>query len=55
MSNLERRALEFTISDKFLNKWGFTVSEYGEIIDGSGKVVLRFGTIDALNKALTYL
>jgi hypothetical protein len=55
LSNLERRALEFIISDKFLNKWSFTVSEYGEVVDGSGVVVLRSGTVDAVNKALTYL
>ncbi|MCK7553247.1 gamma-mobile-trio protein GmtX [Marinobacter goseongensis] len=55
LSPLERRALEYLISDEFLGKWGFSLSEYGEIIDSSGNVVLRPATVDAVKKALTYL
>ncbi|MFE8070127.1 gamma-mobile-trio protein GmtX [Marinobacteraceae bacterium S3BR75-40.1] len=55
LNNLERRALEYLISGEFLNKWGFSISEYGEIIDDSGTVVMRAATVDAVKKALTYL
>lgn len=54
-SDLERRALEYLISEEFLGKWEFSISKYGEIVDGSGSVVLRTATVDAVKKALTYL
>lgn len=52
LNNLERRALEYIISEEFLGKWNFSISEYGEIIDSSGTVVLKAATVDAVNKAL---
>ncbi|KPQ26802.1 MAG: hypothetical protein HLUCCX14_17300 [Marinobacter excellens HL-55] len=55
LNNLERRALEYIISDEFLGKWGFSISAYGEIVDDSGTVVLRSATVDAVKKALTFL
>jgi hypothetical protein len=55
LNSLERRALEYLISEEFLGKWSFSLSEYGEIIDSSGNVVLRPATVDAVKKALTYL
>lgn len=55
LSSLERRALEYIVSDQFLDKWDFSVSEYGEVIDGADTVVLRPGTVDAIKKALNYL
>ena len=55
LSNLERRALEYIISDEFLGKWGFSITEYGEFVDGSGNVVMRAATKDAIKKALSYL
>jgi hypothetical protein len=55
LNNLERRALEYLVSDEFLGKWGFSISEYGEIVDNTGTVVLRAATVDAVKKALTYL
>lgn len=55
LNELERRALEYLISEEFLGKWDFTVSEYGEIVDGAGTVVLRAATVDAVKKALTFL
>jgi PIN domain nuclease of toxin-antitoxin system len=54
-NSLERRALEYIISEEFLCKWGFSVSEYGEVVDGVGTVVLRPSTVDAVKKALAYL
>jgi len=55
LNDLERRALEYIISEEFLGKWAFSVSEYGEILDGTGTVVLRAATVDAVKKAITYL
>lgn len=55
LNDLERRALEYLISEEFLGKWEFTVTEYGEIVDNTGAVVLRAATVDAVKKALTYL
>ncbi|WP_286306125.1 gamma-mobile-trio protein GmtX [Methylophaga marina] len=52
LTKLERRALEYIISEEFLGKWGFSISEYGEIVDGNSKVVLKAATVDAVNKAL---
>lgn len=55
LNNVERRALEFIISEEFLDKWGFSISEFGEVVDSTGSVVLKAATVDAVNKALTYL
>lgn len=55
LNSIERRALEYLTSSDFLGKWHFTISEYGEIRDQDGKVVLKAGTVDAVKKALTYL
>ena len=51
----ERRALEYLISEQFLTKWQFSISEYGEIVDSDSNVVLRTATVDAVKKALSYL
>ena len=51
----ERRALEYLISEQFLSKWLFSISEYGEVIDGNSAVVLKTATVDAVKKALAYL
>lgn len=55
LTSLERRALEYLVSQDFLTKWSFSISEYGEIVDGSGAIVLKAGTVDAVTKALTHL
>jgi hypothetical protein len=55
LNDLERRSLEYLISNEFLGKWGFSISKYGEIVDGVGNVVLKAATVDAVKKALTYL
>lgn len=55
LNEQERRALEYLISEQFLTKWQFSVSEYGEIVDNNNNVVLVTATVDAVKKALTYL
>ena len=55
LNNLERQALEYLISEQFLAKWQFSLSEYGEFIDSDNNVVLKAATVDAVKKALTHL
>jgi hypothetical protein len=55
LNSLERRALEYLISEKFLGKWKFSITKFGEIVDGRGIVVLKASTVDAVEKALNYL
>ncbi len=52
LTDLERRALEYLISEEFLGTWDFSISEYGEILDSGEKVVLRAATVDAVKKVL---
>lgn len=55
LTEQERKALEYLISERFLNKWNFKKSEFGEVLDQQHKVVFQVATIDALQKALRYL
>lgn len=55
LTNLERRSLNYLISDDFLGRWNFKVTEYGEVVDTSGNKVFKAGTIDAIKKALEAL
>lgn len=55
LTQQERRALEYIISKEFLRKWGFSATEYGEIVDSNEKVVLKAATVDGIKKALNYL
>lgn len=55
LNKIEHRALEYIISKQFLDKWGVSTSEYGEILDSTGTVVLCAATVDAIKKSLTYL
>ncbi|EGN74539.1 hypothetical protein A28LD_2033 [Idiomarina sp. A28L] len=55
LSDIERRALQYIISQEFLSRWSFSTTEYGEIVDGDGNVVLRAATVNAVEKALINL
>ncbi len=55
LSEQEKRAIEYILSDAFKNKWHLTQNEYGEMIDGHGTPVFKTSTVDALRKALEYL
>lgn len=35
------RALDYLISEQFLAKWQFSISEYGEIVEGNNNLVLE--------------
>lgn len=51
----ESRAINYLLSDEFLDQWNFKRGEVGDIVDEQGKKVFKPGTIDALEKALRYL
>ncbi|TRO37830.1 hypothetical protein EQ845_04900 [Pseudomonas putida] len=51
----ESRALNFLLSDEFLDQWGFKRGDVGDVVDDNGKRVFKPGTIEALEKALRYL
>ena len=55
LTDLERGALEYLISKKFLNKWNYDFGNSGQIIDANGKMVLKVATVDAIKKALNQL
>ncbi|WP_439862208.1 gamma-mobile-trio protein GmtX [Pseudomonas sp. MBLB4136] len=52
---IERRALEYILSEEFMNKWGFRKGEKGDLLDQSGTRVLKPGTVEAIEKALRHL
>lgn len=51
----EVRALQYLLSKDFQQKWHFKQTEYGELVDESGKPVFKASTLDAIRKALEYL
>jgi hypothetical protein len=53
--SLERRALEYILSDSFKNKWYLSESNTGSLVDENNKAVFKPATVDALKKALRYL
>lgn len=52
LSELERRALEYLISENFQKKWNITPTEYGEYKDDRGEIIFKAGTLSAIKKAL---
>jgi hypothetical protein len=52
---VERRALEYILSDSFMKKWYLSITDCGEMIEDNGKIVFKPGTVDAIKKALRYL
>ena len=55
LSDQEKRAIEYILSDAFKNKWHLTQNEYGEMVDEHGTPVFKTSTVDALRKVLEYL
>lgn len=55
LTPIERRALEYILSDSFKNKWYLTESDTGSLVDENNKVVFKPATIEALKKVLRYL
>ncbi|WP_374439504.1 gamma-mobile-trio protein GmtX [Pseudomonas panipatensis] len=55
LNSVERRALEYLISDEFLKQFGFQLGGFDDVIDSSGRKVFKPATIAALKKALEFL
>ena len=55
LSDQEKRAIEYILSDAFKSKWHLTQNEYGEMVDEHGTPIFKTSTVDALRKALEYL
>ena len=55
LSNQERRALEYLLSNSFQSKWKLTPTDYGELIDENKHAVFKAATLDAIKKALDFL
>lgn len=55
LNAIERRALEYLISEDFLHQWGYTLGEFGDVMDSNNSKVFKPGTVDAIRKALESL
>ncbi|MFJ4605802.1 gamma-mobile-trio protein GmtX [Pseudomonas atacamensis] len=55
LDDIERRALEYILSEDFIKKWNFRKGDKGDVLDQTGGRVLKPGTVDAIEKALRYL
>ncbi len=55
LNAVERRALEYLISGDFLQQWGYSVGEFGDVLDSNNFKIFKPGTIDAIRKALDFL
>lgn len=54
-SLLERKALEYLVSDEFLEKWQFKKGDHGDVLNENGDRIFKIATLDALEKALQNL
>lgn len=55
LTPVERRAIEYLLSEDFFTVWQLKPSAKGTVVDEQGKVVFKPGTMDALTKILKYL
>ena len=55
LDNVERRALEYILSEDFMKKWNFKKGDKGDVLDEGGTRVLKPATINAIDKVLRYL
>ncbi|WP_341303140.1 gamma-mobile-trio protein GmtX [Pseudomonas sp. TMP25] len=55
LNAVERRALEYVLSDEFMAKLGLKLGGFGDVVDSSNVRFFKPGTIDAIKKALDYL
>lgn len=54
LTNPERNAIEYLLSDEFLKAWNLEVGQRGTLVDSQGKNVFKPGTLEALKKVLKY-
>lgn len=55
LTEQERRAFEYMMSEAFQKKWDIEPNEFGEMLERNNKLVFKVATIDAIKKALEYL
>lgn len=55
LDSVERRALEYLVSDKFQSRWKLKPTQYGEYENEQGEVILKAGTLSAIKKVLGYM
>lgn len=55
LTDIERRALLYLISEEFRLQWGYTLGRHGDLLDNNGTKIFRPGTLDAIQKALRTL
>jgi hypothetical protein len=53
--SLERSALEYLMTDDFIEKWQFKKGIHGDILNEQGERVFKVATLDAIDKALKNL
>lgn len=53
--SLERAALEYLMTDDFIEKWQFKKGIHGDILNEQGERVFKIATLDAIEKALKNL
>ena len=52
---LEKAALEYLVSDEFLDKWRFKKGAHGDVLNENGDRIFKIATLDAVDKALKNL
>jgi hypothetical protein len=55
LTPVERRAIEYLMSEDFFTVWRLKPGGKGTVVDEQGKVVFKPGTLDALTKILNHL
>lgn len=55
LNNVERRALEFLVSEDFLKMYNFSLGSCSDVLDSDNRKIFKPGTLEALSKALRYL
>jgi len=52
---LEKTALEYLVSDEFIEKWQFKKGSHGDVLNDNGDRVFKIATLDAIDRALKNL
>ncbi len=52
---LEKTALEYLVSDEFIEKWQFKKGSHGDVLNENGDRIFKIATLDALDRALKNL
>lgn len=55
LTNPERNAIEYLLSEDFLRAWNLEAGPRGTLVDSAGKNVFKPGTMDAFRKVLKFM